>query len=67
MPAQTPQHEFLTVPEAAELLRLRPSTLRSWILNRKIGYIKLGPRAVRFRRSDLEALMTGSSVPAEAQ
>ena len=54
--------ELLTLPEAAERLRLKPSTLRAWILKRRIPYVKLGSR-VFIRRSDIEALITRSIVP----
>ena len=40
--------DLMTVPEAANFLRLQPSTVRSWILKRRIKFIKLGSRAVRF-------------------
>jgi len=59
--------DLLTVNEAAAFLRLRPATLRAWILQRKITFIKLGRRAVRFRRADLEALIAGAIVQPEAQ
>jgi excisionase family DNA binding protein len=55
--------DFLTIPEAADFLRLRPSTIRAWILQRRIPYLKLGGR-VCLRRVDLEALVERSLVPA---
>jgi len=61
------KRELLTVPEAAQFLRLQPSTLRAWILQRKIKFIKLGRRAVRFRRADLEAMIAGAVVQPEAR
>lgn len=54
---------LLTIPEAALLLRLRPSTLRAWVLQRKLPYCKVG-RLVRIRRCDLDALLASSLVPA---
>ena len=54
--------DLLTLPEAASLLRLRVSTLRAWVLRRKIPYCKVG-RLVRIRRSDVEVLITASFVP----
>jgi excisionase family DNA binding protein len=53
-------NELLTVPEAAALLRFKVSTIRAWVCQRCIPYVKLG-RLVRIRRSDLEALIAGSS------
>ena len=55
--------ELLTVPEAAALLRLRVSTLRAWVCQRKIPFVKLG-RLVRIRRSDADAVISSSLVPA---
>lgn len=54
---------LLTVDEAAQLLRLKPSTIRDWLLRRRITYVKLG-RRVFLRRADLEALISSSVVPA---
>lgn len=54
--------ELLTVPEAAALLRLKPSTIRAWTCQRKIPFVKLG-RLVRIRRCDAEALISLGAVP----
>lgn len=56
-------NDLLTVTESASFLRLRPSTIRAWILRRRIPYLKLGGR-VCLRRADLEALVERSLVPA---
>ncbi len=55
--------ELLTIAEASAILRLRPSTLRAWVLRRKVPYVKVG-RLVRIRRADVEALITASLVAA---
>ncbi|HZU45290.1 MAG TPA: helix-turn-helix domain-containing protein [Terriglobales bacterium] len=57
---------LLTIAEASSMLRLRPSTLRAWILGRRIPYCKVG-RLVRLRRADVEALIAASVVPARGQ
>lgn len=54
---------LLTVGESSALLRLKPSTIRSWILKKRIPHVKLGSR-VFVRRSDCEALIAASLVPA---
>jgi excisionase family DNA binding protein len=54
---------LLTIAEAASLLRLKPSTMRAWILRRRLPYCKVG-RLVRLRRADVEALIAASVVPA---
>jgi excisionase family DNA binding protein len=58
--------ELLTVPEAAAFLRLKTSTIRAWTSQRRIPFVKVG-RLVRIRRSDLEALIAGSVVPAPGE
>lgn len=60
-----PESELLTVPEAAAALRLKPSTVRAWILDRRIPFCKIG-RLVRIRRCDVEALLADSLVPVGA-
>jgi excisionase family DNA binding protein len=55
--------ELLTVPETAALLRLRPSTIRKWLLEKKLSYVKLG-RRVFLRKADLQTLLEESIVPA---
>ena len=54
---------LLTLPEAAAMLRIKVSTLRAWLLRRRIPYCKVG-RLVRIRRADVETLITASVVPA---
>lgn len=54
---------LLTVFEAAELLAVKPATLRKWIYQRRIGSVRLG-RAVRLKRTDVEALIRRGDRPA---
>jgi excisionase family DNA binding protein len=56
--------DLLSVKEGAEFTHLEQSTMRSWILQKKIPYVKLG-RRVFLRRGDLEALIVASMVPAK--
>ena len=58
---------LLTVPETAAILRLSQSAIRSWILQRKIPYVKLQNKAVRIQRSDVDALIAASLVPARQE
>jgi excisionase family DNA binding protein len=51
---------IMTVGEAAKLLRLSESTLREWIFQRRMPVIRLG-RAVRLKKSDIEALIERST------
>ena len=54
-----------TVQKAAERLGLKPSTLRAWILHRKISYVKIG-RAVRIREQEIERIIRENTIPARA-
>jgi excisionase family DNA binding protein len=55
--------ENLRVPEAAKLLGVKEPTVRAWILNRKIGYRKIGA-AVRIPMSEIERINESGFVPA---
>jgi excisionase family DNA binding protein len=48
---------LMTVDEAAAYLRLASWTLRHWVCQKKIPYVRLG-RSVRFRRKDMERFVT---------
>lgn len=54
---------LLTIHEASEVLRLKPSTVRSWLLKRRVPFIKLGSR-VFLRMADLQALIEAGLKPA---
>jgi len=44
--------KLLTVPEAAEALRVSVNTIRAWVFQRKIPVIRVGRKLV-FKESDL--------------
>jgi excisionase family DNA binding protein len=54
----------LTVKEAADRLRLQPSTIRKWLFERRLAYVRVGRRAVRIRESDIEKLLCENYTPA---
>jgi excisionase family DNA binding protein len=56
------EKELLTVQETAAILRLKVSTIRAWVCQRKISHVKLGGRLVRIRRSDAEAFIAAGLV-----
>jgi excisionase family DNA binding protein len=45
--------DLLTIPEAAELLKVSTVTISRWRRQGKLQAFKVGPRAVRIRRGDL--------------
>lgn len=53
--------ELLTINETAGVLRLQASTIRAWILHRRIPFVRLG-RRVFVRRSDCDQLITANVV-----
>ena len=55
---------LFTVQEAADFLRWSVPTLYSYASRRKIPFIKLGQKSLRFRRSDLEKLIQAGERPA---
>ena len=54
---------LLDVREAAAVLGVKPSTMYKWAYERRIATVKIG-RALRFRESDIEALIRRSTRPA---
>src|SRR3954452_17410107 len=56
-PMQTLNEEYLTVTEAANLVRVSPSTIRRWIREGNLPAYRLGPRRVGLKRNDLAALI----------
>jgi excisionase family DNA binding protein len=54
---------MLTVTEVANRLGLKPGTIRLWIAQRKMAYVKLS-RAVRVPESEVERLIRENTIPA---
>ncbi len=54
--------ELIGYPELAQLTGLPKGTLYSLVHRRQIPHIRLGPRLVRFRRTDVAAWMAQGSV-----
>ena len=51
---------LLTYQEAAEILSVKPQTLRQWVCYKRIPYVKIGS-AVRFRPEQLEEFILNSA------
>jgi excisionase family DNA binding protein len=56
---------LLRVGEAATLLSVKPATIRSWVLKRRLPVVRLSARAIRLRRADLEKFLDSRFVPAQ--
>jgi excisionase family DNA binding protein len=50
--------DLLTLPEAAKLLKVSTVTLGRWLKDGRLPAYRVGPRAVRIRRQDLDAMLT---------
>ena len=54
--------QLLTVVEAAQYLSIRPWTLRHWISDRKIEFVKYGNGIVRIRQSVLDRYVASCTI-----
>jgi len=57
------QHGLLRIDQVATLLALRPSTVRKLLARGAIEAVRLSPRAVRVRRSDVERIIRLGCLP----
>lgn len=55
---------MISVEEAAAVLGVKASTVRSWILHRKISYTKVG-RSVRIDPAECERIISEGTMPAK--
>lgn len=55
-----PPHEFLTLGEVANHLRVDTKTVRRWVSGGILPAIKIGTQTVRIRRRDLLELLSKS-------
>jgi excisionase family DNA binding protein len=53
-----PDTELLTIAEAAKILKVSSITLHRWLKTGRLPAYHVGPKAVRIRRADLQAVMT---------
>jgi excisionase family DNA binding protein len=58
--------QLFTVIEAADYLRLSPHTIRGWISQKRIPYLKIS-RRVFLSKEQLDRLLQESVVPARPQ
>ena len=56
--------KLLRVPEVAERLGLKPTTIRQMIFRRELPVVRPTRRAVRIREEDIEALIKRRLTPA---
>ena len=58
--------ELMTAVQAAEYLGIRPSTLRHWICDGKIEFVKYGNGLVRLKRSVLDRFVASCTIKTKA-
>ena len=51
-------NKLYNVAELADILSISPNTIRRWIMQKRIPFVKMGNR-VRFRDEDVETIMKG--------
>jgi excisionase family DNA binding protein len=61
---RNPPEKLLRVAEAAEQLGLQVSTIRAWILHRRINVIRVGRRAIRIPSSAVQKIIDAGTIPA---
>jgi excisionase family DNA binding protein len=64
-PMRAMDEEYVTVAEAAALLRVATSTIRRWIREGDVPAHRIGRRRVALRRADLARLITPARSAAE--
>jgi excisionase family DNA binding protein len=62
----TPRPSLLTTSEVAELCQVTPNTVSRWVREGRIAAIALPSGLLRFRREDVEALLTPTTLPSPA-
>jgi excisionase family DNA binding protein len=55
---------LLSVPEVAERLAIKESTVRAWLLRRRLEYVRVGKRSVRIPLSEVQRIIAEGTVPA---
>jgi excisionase family DNA binding protein len=63
MQTHTEQHQLLSVPAFAARLGVQPSTIRAWLMARRISKVKLG-RRVLIPNSEVSRLIERGLIPA---
>jgi excisionase family DNA binding protein len=56
--------KMLTVRQCAEILAVKESTIRAWLLHRKLAKVRVGARAIRIPVAEVERLIEAGFVAA---
>lgn len=64
MECNAPQQQLLRVCDVAKLLAVKESTIRAWLLARRISRVRVGRRSVRVPASEVQRLIQEGTIPA---
>lgn len=59
--------KLLRAGEFADRLGLRVSTVRAWILHRRIRVVRVGKRAIRIPASEVGKIIEAGTIPARGE
>jgi len=59
--------QLLRISEVAELLAVKESTIRAWLLARRLPRVRVGRRAVRVPLAEVERIIAEGTIPAREQ
>jgi excisionase family DNA binding protein len=60
---QSSEAVLLTVPEAAKRLAIKESTVKAWLLRRRLAFVRVG-RSVRVPLAEIQRVIAEGTVPA---
>jgi excisionase family DNA binding protein len=64
MELKTETSQLLTVSEVAARLAVKESTVRAWLLSRRLSRVRVGRRAVRVPVKEVERIIAEGTIPA---
>ena len=64
MEIRTTEQQLLTAAQVAERLAMKESTIRAWLLARRLARVRVGRRAVRIPASEVQRIIDEGTVHA---
>ena len=62
---ENPKSDLLRVNQFADAGNVKESTVRRWLLEKRLAFVRFGRRAIRIPRSEVDRLIREGSVPAQ--